>query len=73
MDDLPLFLGSYANGAEKNLILWYDYLNPTHSTVHRNVMRFVEGRESSIIQPVQSPRQGIIDLNFPFISIRQQK
>ena len=39
MDDLPVFLHNQISktGAKKNLILWYDYLNPTHSNVHRLV------------------------------------
>jgi len=63
MDDLPVFLHNQISktGAKKNLILWYDYLNPTHSNVHRTVMRFVEG-ESYVIQPVQSPRQAVQQL-----------
>jgi hypothetical protein len=33
MDDLAAFLGSQIYKGQKNLILWYDYLNPTHRYV----------------------------------------
>ena len=32
MDDLHIFLHNQISQSDKNLILWYDYLNPTHTT-----------------------------------------
>lgn len=64
MDDLHNFLHSQISKSAKNLILWYDYLNPTHTTVHGILMRFVEG-SNVVAQPavhVQSPRQAVQQL-----------
>ena len=61
MDDLPIFLQSQISQSAKNLILWYDYLNPLHTNLHRIVMRFVEG-SNVVAQPVQSPRQAVQQL-----------
>ena len=61
MEDLPLFLHNqimHHCGDVKNLILWYDYLNPTHDGIHRTLMRLIEGSQMAI-QPVQSPRMAI--------------
>ena len=57
MEDLAVFLNQQINLVGiKNLVLWYDYLNPTHKDIHRTVMRLIEG---SPIQPVQSPRMAV--------------
>ena len=61
MDDLPLFLHNQISTSAKDLCLWYDYLNPSHTSVHRTVMRFVEGT-NVVNQPVQSPRQAVHQL-----------
>jgi len=61
MEDLTLFLHNqimHHCGDVKNLILWYDYLNPTHDGIHRTVMRLIEGSQMAI-QPVQSPRMAV--------------
>lgn len=59
MDDLPGLFELCKS--QKNLLLWYDYLNPSHANVHRTVMRFVEG-SNVVAQPVQSPRQAVQEL-----------
>ena len=61
MDELPSFLHSQIVQSAKNLVLWYDYLNPTHANVHRILMRFVEG-SNVVNQPVQSPKQAVHQL-----------
>ena len=35
MEDFPLFLHNQIMHCQKNLCLWYDYLNPTHTDLHR--------------------------------------
>ncbi len=56
MEDFEQFLASQLNSSDGKTTLWYDYLNPTHSEVHRSVMRFIEG-STKVRQPIQSPRQ----------------
>ena len=61
IDALDTFLHNEVQAdTARNLILWYDYLNPTHDSVHKVVMRFVEGVARPV--PVQSPRQAVQQL-----------
>lgn len=57
MEEFGGFLVKKIRDISSRSVLWYDYLNPTHTEIHRHSMRFVEDSSA-----VQSPRHAVHQL-----------